>query len=106
MTRVGIGVLLVLSAVGVLALISMLADASGGLWRWGYIAAMLSFLVSAGQMAPVLAMSSRVGRGYWAARLRRVADLLGVVGIISAPLLILTGSRLPEWRGRPSIWFD
>ena len=104
--RVLIGLLALLSVAGVMALARMAMLGAEPRWRWGYIAALRSFLVSACQLAPVLSMSSRVGRGYWGAPLRRVADLLGFVGVITAPLLIVLLLQLPEWRGRPSIWFD
>jgi Ni/Fe-hydrogenase subunit HybB-like protein len=97
--RVALGVL---SGLGVVSLAYMLRN--GG--HWGYVAATLAFLLSAGQTAPVLSMASRVGRGYWGVRLRRVADLLSITGIVSAPLLIVLLTQLPDWRGRPSIWFD
>jgi hypothetical protein len=104
--RFAVVALVVVSVAGVLGLASMLAGACEPLWTWGYVAATVSFLLSAGQMAPVLSMASRVGRGYWAAHMRRVADLLALVGVISAPLLMLVATRLPDWQGRDSIWFD
>jgi Ni/Fe-hydrogenase subunit HybB-like protein len=98
--------LIVLAIAGVVALASLAAAGAEPRWRWGYVAATLSFVLSAGQMAPVLSMASRVGRGYWGAPLRRVADLLGLTGLVSAPVLVLLLTQLPDWRGRPSVWFD
>ena len=102
--RIILVVLSVLSVAGLMSLAYMITNR--GHWGWGYIAATLSFLLSAGQTAPVLSMASRVGRGYWGVRLRRIADLLALTGLITAPLLIVLMTRLPDWRGRPSIWFD
>jgi uncharacterized membrane protein len=98
--------LALLGIAGLAALVSLAASGPEPRWRWGYVAAALSFLLSAGQMAPVLSMASRVGRGYWGAPLRRMADLLGLTGLVSAPVLILLLRQLPDWRGRPSVWFD
>jgi Ni/Fe-hydrogenase subunit HybB-like protein len=98
--------LVLLAVAGLVALASLAASGPEPRWRWGYVAATFSFLLSAGQMAPVLSMTSRVGRGYWGAPLRRVADLLGLTGLVSAPLLIVLLTQLPDWRGRPSVWFD
>lgn len=98
--------LLVLSVVGLVALASLAVSGPEPRWRWGYLAATLSFLLSAGQLAPVLSLASRIGRGYWGAPLRRIADLLGLTGVVSAPLLVLLVTQLPDWRGRPSVWFD
>lgn len=105
-SRLAAGLLILLSIAGIGALVSMAVAGPEPRWRWGYVAAMLSFLLSAGQLAPVLSMASRVGRGYWGAPVRRVGDLLALSGLVSAPLLILLVNQLPEWRGRPSIWFD
>jgi hypothetical protein len=105
-SRATVVVLLLLGVAGVVALGFMAAGGAQPYWKWGYIAATLSFLLSAVQMAPVLSMATRVGRGYWGARLRRVSDVLGLGGLLSAPVLILLLLQLPSWRGRPSIWFD
>ena len=98
--------LAIVSVAGVIGLISMVVAGPEPRWRWGYVAATLSFLLSAVQLAPVLSAASRLGRGYWGARLRRMADLFALCGIVTAPVLIVLMRQLPEWRGRPSIWFD
>jgi Ni/Fe-hydrogenase subunit HybB-like protein len=101
--RLLVGALVLLSLAGVFSLAVMWTQP---LWHWGYIAATASFLLSAGGTAPVLSMASRVGRGYWGVRLRRVADVLGLTSVVSAPLFIVALAHLPEWQGRDSIWFD
>ena len=100
------GALILLSLAGVIGLISMIAAGPEPRWRWGYVAATLSFLLSAAQLAPVLSTATRLGRGYWGAGLRRMADLFGICGIVTAPVLVILMRQLPDWRGRPSIWFD
>ncbi len=72
---------------------------------WGYAAATLAFLLSSVQAAPALAAMSRLARGHWASRLNRMAELLGLSGLITAPLGVILLYRLPDWKDRPSIWF-
>ena len=74
--------------------------------RWGYLAAMVAFLISAAQLAPALALTSRLGRGFWGAPLRRIADLFALAGIVTAPMLVILLQQLPDWTGRASIWSD
>lgn len=103
MTRLLVGALVILCVAGVISLASLWTRP---LWHWGYVAAVASFLLSAGGTAPVLSMASRVGRGYWGAPLRRMADVFGLTSLVSAPLFIVVLTRLPDWQGRDSIWFD
>ncbi|HEX6512844.1 MAG TPA: hypothetical protein VF157_11125, partial [Chloroflexota bacterium] len=101
----------------VVAFTGMLGLAAGGavgfrLWKgaqaveWGYAAATAAFLVSSVQAAPAVAAITRLTRGYWATTLRRACDLLAVAGLVSTPLLTVLLYQLPNWKGRPSIWFD
>ena len=98
--------LVVLSVVGVVGVIAMIASGPEPRARWGYLAATLAFLLGAAQLAPVLAFISRLGRGFWGAPLRRIADLFALAGLVTAPVLIILLQQLPDWLGRPSIWSD
>ena len=103
------GLILTLVVIGVIGAIAVVAMAAGGpepRGRWGYIAGTLAFVLSAAQLAPALAFATRVGRGFWSAPLRRLADVFAVTGLVTAPLTIVLVFQLPDWRGRPSIWFD
>jgi molybdopterin-containing oxidoreductase family membrane subunit len=104
--RAVVTVLILLSLVGVASLAELAAAGAEPRWRWGYVAGTLAFVLSAGQAAPILALASRLGRGFWGAPLRRVADVLAVTGLVSAPVLVLLLVQLPSWRSRPSIWSD
>jgi molybdopterin-containing oxidoreductase family membrane subunit len=101
-----IAALALLSAIGVVGITTLVAAGAEPRARWGYIAATLAFLLSAAQLAPALAFISRLGRGFWGAPLRRIADLFALTGLVTAPLLIVVLQQLPDWLGRPSIWSD
>jgi hypothetical protein len=101
-----IAVFAVLSLVGILGLIAMIAGGPEPRARWGYLAATLAFLLGAAQLAPALAFVSRLGRGFWGAPLRRTADVFALAGLVTAPVLIILLQQLPDWLGRPSIWSD
>jgi hypothetical protein len=74
--------------------------------EWGYAAAAGAVLVSSLQAAPVVSAITRFTRGFWGVPLRRAADLLALAGVVSTPLLLILLYQLPDWQGRPSIWFD
>jgi hypothetical protein len=101
-----IGVLGVLTLVGLVGLVWLALGGAEPRGQWGYVAATAVFVLSACQVAPAVAFTTRLGRGYWGAPLRRVADSFGLAGLVSAPVLILVLRQLPEWHERPSIWFD
>ncbi|HLG71414.1 MAG TPA: hypothetical protein VK009_13390 [Chloroflexota bacterium] len=73
---------------------------------WGYAAATAAFLVSSVQAAPALAAITRLTRGHWAVSLHRIADLMALGGLVTVPLVLILLYQLPQWKGRPSIWFD
>lgn len=101
-----VAVLAVLGVAGLAALVVLALAGPPSLARWAYPAATLSFLLSTAMAAPVLAFATRLARGYWGVPLRRAAELFAIGGIVVAPLAVVLLSRLPEWRGRPSIWLD
>jgi molybdopterin-containing oxidoreductase family membrane subunit len=101
-----VAALALLSVLGVIGLATLAIAGPEPRARWGYLAATTAFVLGAAQLAPVLAFVSRLGRGFWGAPLRRVADLFGLAGLVTAPLLIVLLQQLPDWPGRPSIWSD
>ena len=96
----------VLALAGVVALTLLATDGPEPRVRWAYPAATLSFILSTAQAAPILALATRLTRGYWSAPLRRLAEVGAVAGLVTAPLAILLLLQLPEWHRRPSIWQD
>lgn len=95
-----------LGVAGIGALVTLVASGPEPRSKWGSSAATLAFLLSTAGSAPPLAFASRMARGYWGIPLRRAADLFALSGLVVAPLLILLLFQLPDWRGRPSLWFD
>ncbi|HZU06499.1 MAG TPA: hypothetical protein VFB73_11010 [Chloroflexota bacterium] len=99
-------VLAVLAVAGLVALVALIASGPEPRAKWGYAAATLGFLVSAAQGAPIVAFATRLAKGFWGIPLRRAAELFAVSGIVTTPLYIVLLFQLPDWRGRPSVWFD
>lgn len=105
---VGIAVVL-LALVGLLGLVALLSLLGGGpepRAKWGYSAAALAYLLSTAQAAPILAFATRFAKGSWGIPVRRAAELYSVAGFVTTPLFIILLFQLPDWRGRPSIWFN
>lgn len=97
-------VLGLLTAAGVAALVLLAAGGPEPRVKWAYAAATLSFILSTAQAMPILALATRLTRGYWSAPLRRLAELGAVAGLVTAPLGVLLLLQLPDWHDRPSIW--
>jgi len=57
--RAIIAILALLSVIGLIGLASMVVAGPEPRWRWGYVAATLSFVLSAAQLAPVLSTATR-----------------------------------------------
>jgi hypothetical protein len=74
--------------------------------KWAYTAATLSFLLSTAQASPILILATRLRSGSWGAPLHRLAELGAVAGVVTAPGFVLLLWQLPDWRLRPSLWFD
>lgn len=99
-------VLAVIALVGLIALVAKITSGQEPLAKWGYPAATLAFLVSTAQGTPVFAFATRLAKGFWAVPARRAAELGAVAGLVTTPLFIVLLAQLPDWHGRPSIWFD
>jgi Ni/Fe-hydrogenase subunit HybB-like protein len=99
-------VMTALAVAGLGALVRLLGTGPQPYPKWGYTAAVLAFLISTFQAAPITAFATRMTRGYWGIPLRRAAELGALSSLVTTPLLILMLLQLPDFRGRPSIWFD
>ena len=94
----------VIGTAGVVALTLLAAGGPEPRVKWAYPAVTLAFILSTTQAMPILALATRLTRGYWSVPLRRLAELGAVSGLVTAPLFILLLLQLPEWHDRPSIW--
>ena len=94
----------VIGTAGVVALALLAAGGPEPRVKWAYPAVTLAFILSTTQAMPILALATRLTRGYWSVPLRRLAELGAVSGLVTAPLFILLLLQLPEWHDRPSIW--
>lgn len=100
--------LVVSGGLAVVGLVALLSLANGGprpTSSWGYPAATVAFVLSTFQGGPVVAFATRLAKGLWALPLRRAAELGALAGLVNAPLYIFVLLQLPDFRGRPSIWF-
>jgi hypothetical protein len=75
-------------------------------FHWGYLAAALAFVLSTVQAAPAVALASRLASGAWGIPARPLCDAQGLAALITAPVGIVLLTKLPDFQGRPSIWFD
>jgi hypothetical protein len=98
--------LAIVAAAGLIALLGLVASGPEPRTKWGYSAGTLAFLLSTAHTGPILVLMTRVAKGFWGIPLRRAAELLTVAGLVTTPLFIILLQQLPDWRNRPSIWFD
>lgn len=104
--RVAVVILGLLALGGIAALGVLLAGGARPTEKWGYAAGTLGFLLAVVQAGPIVGLISRVGRGLWGIPLRRIGELFGLAGMVTAPLFVLVVWQLPPGEGRPSVWFD
>ncbi len=105
-STIAIILFLLLGLIGIACVIALIMSGPEPRVKWGYTAAITSFLFSTTSAAPVLAFMSRFAKGYWGISLRRVAEVYSVGGLVTAPLFIILLHQLPDFYGRPSIWND
>jgi len=74
--------------------------------QWGYHAALLAFLLSSIQSAPIVAIAPRVAKAHWRRSTSRIAEIFGLLGIVNLLLFIPLLWILPSLAdGRRSLWF-
>lgn len=94
----------VLLLVGIAGFVMRLAGGLDHREAWGYYAAIYVFLLSTAAAAPILAVATRLTKGYWRKPLVRVAEMFTVVGVLSAAMLIPVLAVLPPIKGRTTFW--
>ena len=100
----------VLSIVGIVALVLKWIDQGDDSTRWGYIAALVSVLLSVTGGAPMVAMAPVFAKSNWVRPVTRIAAMFSFAGIVTIIMLIPLVALLPplitEGARRRTIWFE
>ena len=104
--RISVIVFAVLSVLGVVGFVIRLTDGIGNTAVWGYHAALFAFILTAAQGAPMVAIAPRIANAHWRRSISRVAELFGLVGVVSFIIYIPVAWVLPSMEdGRRTLWF-
>ena len=100
----------VLSIAGIVALVLKWLDQSDDSTRWGYVAALLSFLLSVAGGAPMVAMAPVLAKANWVRPVTRIAAMFSFASVVTIITLIPLVGILPplvtEGARRRTIWFE
>ena len=100
----------VLSIAGIIALVLKWLDQSDDSTRWGYVAALLSFLLSVAGGAPMVAMAPVLAKANWVRPVTRIAAMFSFASVVTIITLIPLVGILPplvtEGARRRTIWFE
>ncbi len=95
-----------LLALGVIGFVIRLGDGIEKTDPWGYYAALVAFLLTTAQAAPMVAIAPRLAKAHWRRPISRAAEIFGVVGVLNLILFIPLVWVLPDLGdGRRSLWF-
>ena len=104
---IGLGIM---SVLGIIALVLKWINYSDDSTRWGYVAALVSFLLSITGGAPMVAMGPVMAKANWVRPLTRLAAIFSFAGvstiIVLIPLLFLLPPLVVYGTRRRSIWFE
>ena len=104
---IGLGIM---SVLGIIALVLKWINYSDDSTRWGYVAALVSFLLSITGGAPMVAMGPVMAKANWVRPLTRLAAIFSFAGvstiIVLIPLLFLLPPLVVDGTRRRSIWFE
>ena len=104
--RIAVIVFAALSVLGVVGFVIRLTDGIGNTPVWGYHAALFAFILTAAQGAPMVAIAPRIANAHWRRSISRVAELFGLVGVVSFIIYIPIAWVLPSMEdGRRTLWF-
>ncbi|MBI4302028.1 MAG: hypothetical protein HY664_05440, partial [Chloroflexi bacterium] len=101
-----VAVLGILFALGIIGFLVRLSDGFADRTRWGYYAAVFSYLITTFQMAPLVSVGLRFTEAHWPRPLARASELFAVVGILNLLWFIPLLRLIPSAKGRQSIWFE
>lgn len=99
----------ILSIVGIVSLVVKFADVGDDSTKWGYVAALVSFLLSVAGGAPMVAMAPVMAKANWVRPVTRLASLFSFAGVVTLIMLIPLVAILPplvtEGARRRTIWY-
>ena len=99
-----------LSIAGIVALVLKWIDQSDDSTRWGYVAALVTFLLSVTGGAPMVAMAPVFAKANWVRPVTRIAAMFSFAGVVTVIMLIPLVALLPplvtEGARRRTIWFE
>ena len=99
----------ILSIAGIVSLIVKFTDVGDDSTKWGYVAAMVSFLLSVAGAAPMIAMAPVMAKANWVRPITRLASIFSFAGVATLIMLIPLVAILPplvtEGARRRTIWY-
>ncbi|MEE8045250.1 MAG: hypothetical protein V3T49_00265, partial [Dehalococcoidia bacterium] len=99
----------IIAIVGIVALILKFIDEGDDSTKWGYVAAMVSFLLSVAGGAPMVAMAPVMAKANWVRPITRIASIFSFAGIATVIMLIPLVAILPplvtEGARRRTVWY-
>ena len=100
----------VFSIVGIVALIVKLITQGDDSTQWGYVAALVSFLLTVGGGAPMVAIAPVLAKANWVRPITRISAIFSLTGIatliMTIPLLVMLPPLVVDGTRRRSIWFE
>ncbi|MBI21031.1 MAG: hypothetical protein CL780_02135, partial [Chloroflexi bacterium] len=103
-------ILSILSVVGIVAIIVKLFNDHDDSTKWGYVAALVSFLLSVGGGAPMVAIAPVLAKANWVRPVTRISAIFSLTGVSTLILIIPLTMMLPplmvDGIRRRSIWFE
>lgn len=98
-----------LFVLGIIGLIGRFVDGTDDRSKWGYYAAVVSFLLTTAGAAPMVSIAPAIAKANWVRHVSRVSQLFSVVGILTAlmqiPLIVILPPLVEDGIRRRSIWF-
>ncbi len=88
-------VLGIFGIIGIVALVLKFLDQGSDSTKWGYVAALVSFLLSITGGAPMVAMAPVMAKANWVRPVTRIASIFSFAGVVTIGMLIPLVAILP-----------
>jgi len=100
----------ILSIAGIVAMVLKWIDQGDDSTKWGYVAALVSFLLSVTGGAPMVAMAPVMAKANWVRPVTRIAAMFSFAGVVTIVTLIPLVAMLPplivDGTRRRTVWFE